>query len=236
LTAFSNPASTTSQSVHPHNIQVGAVIGGVVGGIVTIFIALFLLHQWRRRRTSVVDFDLEPKYAPAYSQLNAKQALPPNLDTSAISTSPVQRTLSFNSGLHSTTTQSIPSVVVSSVTTNAGRSDQPSTLTAASHRANPLRTLSGGMIPRESGGASLTPAPVASEDVASTSSNTTAMNNIPTDSQLTSEQLDFVHTLYTANVPPAEIIAVMDRMRAARGQSLGGALVDNPPVYDFKDN
>jgi len=68
----------------------------------------------------------------------------------------------------------------------------------------------------------------------STSSRTNAVN-MPTDPQLTSEQLDFIHTLHTANVPPAEIIAVMDRMRAARGQP-ESVPVEEPPLYDSDDD
>ena len=95
---------------------------------------------------------------------------------------------------------SLPSILpveVSSVTMNAGCSDWPSTLTAASHCTNPLWALSGEETPHELGGALPTHAPVTSEDIppfASLLPNTTAMN-IPTDPQLTCELLDFIHTL-----------------------------------------
>lgn len=64
--------------------------------------------------------------------------------------------------------------------------------------------------------------------------------------QLTSEQLITLQTLYSLDVPAAEIASVMERMRTGQpafldssdshGGVIRGDAVKDPPLYDFKDS
>ena len=219
------------------SVPIGAIAGGAAGGlavIVAFVICLVLLcrrsgRQDLLRRKS--EIDPEPKVRPVapfarstvYTPVHSpSRTTPSSAPPSASSTQNLYASPSpppsdrYAYTALAPTTHNVPAAVPSMVIQNPSdrRPDVASTAAADSSTSS----------------SSSRPLSKKAQVVPSLPPSATK--------QLTPEQLDFVHNLYSLNVPAAEIAGVMERMRVEREAATAGTTIDagvvGSPLRDSK--
>jgi hypothetical protein len=218
---------------------IGAAVGGTIGGIALVLAVMFVLFIWKRRKRR--EADLEPK--PLFDQEvhrdgggeQSRTALQPALIYNPPSSRPSTPVTSDSTSQHPSPQSMTNPFYADSISavTPAQTGRRPSRPTTVSSDSSPRS----GRYPRDKSSAvhndtsSQTPAsraPNPSSPGTTTTSPATPPPPLPNEasisgdptfstSTLTSEQIAFVHGLFTLNVPVAEIAAVMERMRTASG-------------------
>lgn len=254
-------STTTAQVVRPVNKQVGAIIGGVVGGataIVVVFLIIWARIKIRGRRKHANPY-VGPKpalpesdtldmgntrerlYATAQVQPGAAISNPTDLVSAALPATHFDHLASArptaSSPLRPDPQARAPDVIPSSsMYIPSPRATDAAPASAARMVPAPSGFLSGGNTMEAAvlePSLSDTPAQVPAHLSA------TMPNNL-----LTDEQINFVRSLWSADVPPADIAHIIERMKvenAGAFQSSSGGKRDSasagrgqaPPQYDF---
>jgi len=208
----SSSSSGSSGGAKP--TPIGAIVGGAAGGLAAVAAIVIYLLCFRRRESSArplslirrkTEIDPEPKVLPVapfarsttYTPVNgpSRTTLPPSAFTAE--------------NLYGSS--SPPSTERGAYTALAPTNDDGPT----SHRPGPPMVVqnpsvqSGSVSTSVAGRSSLASPPLSKKAKAPSLPPGVA-------NQLTPEQLDFVHNLYSLNIPAADIAGVMERMRVER--------------------
>jgi len=190
--------SVTSQRSHA---VVGAAVGGSLAGLAIVATIFFALVYFRRKRRAMLATGAEPNYRPFNTSKASLRTPRPFIAYSPVPSSPNTTTplhpSSKNFGLgHNLHPESLsssdPSILPMSQTTIADSGLRSSNMTSPE---------------------SSTKDPNPSADMPSSPHASSSAN------ELSNEQVDFIHTLYSHNIPAPAIARVMERM--IEGQEVG---------------